>query len=112
MRIKHGEFGADARVDGIKPEALIIWMVASQVYRDWGFRECVLTEGTGAHDDKPGSLHPDGYAVDLRTRGMSVFVANAIAGEIDNRLGPDYDVFFEGGPAPHIHGEYDPKWKI
>ena len=47
-----------------------------------------------------GSLHPDGWAFDMRP------LATVTIGMIKRLLGPDFDVVDEGN---HWHIEYDPK---
>jgi hypothetical protein len=67
-------------------------------------RDAVVTFTTnGTHS--PNSLHYSGNAVDLRTRDLTQAQINNIVENLQEQLGDDYDVIFEGD---HIHIEYDP----
>ena len=92
------------RVQGIKPEMLVVLMVAEGVYREHD-ANCVVTSCVdSAHGTK--SLHPFGYAVDLRTWNVPEKQAGAVAGKIKARLSVEYDVVLEDD---HIHVEFDPR---
>lgn len=68
-------------------------------------RDAVVTYTTnGRHE--PGSLHPSGNAVDLRTRNLTPAQIRRIAEELRRVLGDDYDVVVK---RDHIHVEYDPQ---
>jgi len=67
-------------------------------------KDVVITSGIdGSH--KSNSLHYKGRALDLRTRHLSDGQRVEIMTELKARLGPNYDVLFEGN---HFHIEYDP----
>lgn len=83
-------------------------LVAEAVYKEFGFSEITVTEGSGGKH-KDGSLHYKGLAIDIRTWHIASESLQVIAGEIRHRLGPDYDVVVE---ADHIHLEYDPKGPV
>jgi hypothetical protein len=85
-----------------QPELAAALDVAGDVYASFGQALVVTSLGEGEH--MVGSLHPRGYAADLRTSTLGVNQA-AILGELKGRLGPAYDVILE---ADHIHVEYDP----
>ena len=90
------------------------FMVAASVYHHHGY-DCVLTSGIeGEHGWS--SEHFKGDAADFRTRHIdSIEEKRAIAREIDEALGVDFDVVFHepaGEVAEHIHVEYDPKRPI
>lgn len=77
--------------------------VAMRAYRIRGFDPLVVTSARdGQH--REGSKHYAGKAVDLRVWGLSN--PSVVASDIQEALGPDYDVIFE---TDHIHIEYDPK---
>jgi len=61
----------------------------------------------------PGSLHPDGKALDFRGNNITITQGRALARGVSARLGPDYDVAYETFPRDpdnnHLHAEYDPK---
>jgi hypothetical protein len=62
-----------------------------------------------------GSEHYTMLAVDLRTNNMGTTYdrsqARKACEELAERLGPDFDVIFEGEgtPGEHCHAEWDPK---
>ena len=65
-------------------------------------QELIITS-TYEGNHGPGSLHYANQAFDVRPPERRL---ERILGEIENMLGPDYDVIPEGD---HIHIEYDPK---
>ena len=90
------------RLQGLKPEAVPILIVANEVYSSMGY-DCIVTSVTDSqHTAK--SLHPFGYSVDLRTKHVPCEKHAAIAKEIATRLGPQYDCVLE---SDHIHCEFD-----
>ena len=99
MKIKKG-----AVLTGLKLEMRRVLISADVLWRENG-KELVITEGTGGVHSA-GSLHPYGYALDLRSRyfkGPRVAIA-VIAGELRRRLGARYNVVVH---KSHIHVEYD-----
>lgn len=112
MDIKKG-----ASLEGIKPEAKHAIEVIDKIYIANG-ADLTITSGTeghvgdGVHTDK--SLHYTGYAFDCRIwvfknqmHGQTdMKKVNAVAKQIREELGRDYDVLVE---HDHIHVEYDPK---
>jgi len=70
-----------------------------------GVTVCAMKDG----QHKRQSLHASGFAVDLRTRDLSVDTAldwsRRVALELD---GQGFDVVLETA-TPHLHIEYDPK---
>lgn len=100
----------EVSVSGLKPEIIIAWNIADQIYEQLDIPECVLTSGTdGVH--KTGSLHYNGYAIDIRTRnfpngGTNSALVYLVCNELKNRLGSQYDIVKE---SHHIHIEFDPK---
>lgn len=92
------------KAKGIQSELLLAVMVIDGVYTR---NHCPLTITSltdGQHS--PDSLHYKGYALDCRTRDISVPLLDVIVREIKESLGSDYDVVLEGD---HLHVEYDPK---
>jgi hypothetical protein len=74
---------------------------ASQVYEDTPQRLVITSAADGRHMD--GSLHYEGKALDPRIWHLPN--PSGAAGELQRRLGADYDVVYEG---THIHAEHDP----
>ena len=93
-----------AKVNGLKPEILLAYTIACEVYRKFEV-DCVITEGTGGKHGV-GSLHYVGLAIDLRTRDFVGEDARIAHRMLANRLGEEYDVVYE---ATHIHVEFQPK---
>ena len=86
------------------PPMTKLLIVVEDVYEAYGY-PAIITSGTeGKHGTK--SLHYEGKALDFRTRFLRPIEKQAIADDIANRLGKDYDVVLE---RTHLHVEYDPK---
>jgi hypothetical protein len=93
--------GVDLRL--LEPQIVVALMVAQSIYTQYD-AECVITSGRdGKHSDR--SLHYLGRAVDLRTRMFTASAITALANELRDCLGPQYDVVVE---SDHIHLEWDP----
>lgn len=101
---------------GLQPEMWFALGVASALKRILFGEDCTITSLLdGKHNC--GSLHPKGYAEDLRTIDMTEAQRTSWFAAIKLRLEPmGFDVVWEGGvgatPATtgaHIHIEYDPK---
>jgi hypothetical protein len=100
IRLKDG-----VSLAGLTPQALLIAVVADQVYAANGASVCVITSGSdGAH--KPKSKHYDGKALDFRTLMLTADKQQKVRAEIAAALGTDFDVILE---SDHIHAEFDPK---
>ncbi len=97
LNLKHS---VDMR--GLKPEALLIVMVACEAFAPY---DCVITSVTDSKHTS-ASLHGLGYAVDFRTRHLVAGRAEAIVAKMQAALGPSYQVVLE---SDHIHGEFDPR---
>lgn len=89
---------------GMRPELLLGMIVALSVYQKYEY-DFVITSLLDSKHSR-GSLHYSGAAVDLRTRHMKQEHKRLIANEINEALGPDYDVILE---KDHIHMEFQPK---
>lgn len=85
---------------------------AAVIYGWFGQAEMVITAlRDGVH--KVHSLHPRGYAVDIRTNGIASGIVRAIVATLKRML-PGFDVILEGADTPgataaHIHIEFDPE---
>lgn len=99
LRLKPG-----VRVHGLCPEIVLALIAAHAAYQQRG-ADCVLTAGIDS-THKRGSLHYAGRAVDLRTNMLKPGEAQAIAVELQDALGPDFDALLE---TDHLHLEWDPK---
>lgn len=99
LRLKH-----TVRVRGLQPEMVPALMVATAVFEQYGY-DCTVTSITDS-EHATNSLHHTGCAMDLRTRHLaSPEMARTIASDIQDALGPYYDVV---GHSNHLHVEYDP----
>jgi len=97
MKVKTG-----VALAGLKIYMRKVLTVADHVWTAHG-RELVVTSTTdGVHS--PGSLHPYGYAVDLRSRYFTADEIKVVAAELRGLLGTRYDVVVH---KTHIHVEYD-----
>ena len=89
---------------GLQFEMRNVKVEAGRIWAEHG-KKCVITAGTEyspKHSD--GSLHPFGYALDLRSNYFTEAVKELIAWKLRAALGKGYDVILE---ATHIHVEYD-----
>lgn len=94
---------------GIKPEMVICHPIAEAIFNEMGF-SCVITSGVGK-EHKKYSLHPVGYALDLRTKHIvSLSIKKKIVEKMKKYL-PCCDVILEhvGEDQEHLHYEFDPK---
>lgn len=73
--------------------------IADSVYKKHGAEAVVTSAKDGEHSQH--SLHYEGLAIDLRTRNVPD--PEAVRAELQEELGPDYAVIFEGD---HIHVQY------
>jgi hypothetical protein len=109
MRLKDG-----VRLTGATTQVAIAMLIAESLYRAAGGQLVVTSVNDSKHKD--GSLHYRGFAVDLRLPSRCGCVVaggdadRGIHSELVASLGPSFDVLLEdpGGPAGHIHVEYDP----
>lgn len=109
MKTKPGVF-----LHNLKMEMRKVLIAADSIWKDHD-RELVVTDtdGTIWNEDtrqwecfvhSPGSLHPFGYAVDLRSDYFGRGEAEVVAQALRDQLGEGYDVIVH---STHIHVEYD-----
>lgn len=82
-----------------------------ETYEKYGY-EPVVTSANDYPDHKTDSKHYSNEAIDIRGNNMSVATMRAVAKELGEKLGDDYDVLaevFNVKDYNHIHIEYDPK---
>ena len=100
MKLKDGVLWQD-----MHPSMWYARWVAELCCRKKAGRDCIITSARdGKHSTN--SLHYVGKALDMRTRDLTDAQIQALAGELREWLGPDFDVVVE---RTHIHVEYDPK---
>lgn len=88
-------------------ELFAIIKAADTVWKPLGVVPTITSANDGKH--MKASKHYTNQALDLRTINIPPSIWKAVARELQNELGPDFDVVVETGSAPHIHCEYDPK---
>jgi len=96
-------------VDHVRVDATIFHAlhVAEAVWRKYGTEVLWITAlRDGTH--KPGSLHYEGRAADIRVKNLPRGAWETATAELQTALGPQYDVLLELDP-PHVHIEFDPK---
>jgi hypothetical protein len=92
----------------VSTEILLALMVADGVWKRNGINELTVTSLLdGVHS--PKSLHYEGKAMDLRTKGTGMM--ERLFQELKRALPPGYDVVLEDkeGVNEHIHVEWDPR---
>jgi len=87
---------------GLKLPMRLVLIEADWVWKLYGVELVITSTLDGVHT--PASLHPFGYAVDLRTRYFDKDLHKGIASQLQSILGKDYDVILH---KTHIHVEYD-----
>ncbi len=97
MKVKSG-----VKLAGLKLEMRKVLVEADKLWKAHNQELVVTSTLDGVHS--AGSLHPYGYAVDLRTRYFDTAEYNVLAGELRLMLGDKYDVIVH---YSHIHVEYD-----
>lgn len=101
--------------DGLQPEMYFALGVACALRQDLFKMNCVITSLLdGEHN--PGSLHPKGYAADLRTLDLTPEQRQSFITSLREELEPlGFQIVWEGAPgataattAAHLHVEFDP----
>jgi len=108
MRVKFNPPQRRAKLDRVSAIA-VLFCVVDRAYHSKN-HDPVITSGVdGKHS--PTSLHYAGAAWDFGVHGISEDDRAAIAGDINTRLGTDFDVIYEGAGTPnaHIHVEWQPR---
>ena len=75
-----------------------------RIWKHYGQELVITSARDGLHS--AGSLHYYGLAVDCRTRYFDDITKKAVAAEVKEALGSDYDVILH---STHLHVEYDPE---
>ncbi len=99
MRFKEG-----ISLRHLQPQMVLASDVVATVYEQNGYA-CVITSGDeGVHAKY--SLHYSGNALDYRTKHILESARAALASEIQEALGTQFNVILE---STHLHVEFDPK---
>lgn len=91
------------RLTGASSELVIGINVVHSVHVARGIAMTITSVTDGRHSS--GSLHHCGRAFDCRTRHLTADEANALAHDVVDALGPEWDVVLE---STHLHVEHDP----
>lgn len=106
---------------GFHPEMLFALGIGDRAFADENM-DCIITAGQdGAHN--PGSLHPLGLAVDIRSRDCTTEQRDRIFAKLQRLEDYGFDVIYEKDGATamttavHFHIEFQPKpgetfWKL
>ncbi len=87
---------------GLQLEMRLVFIKASHIWKRYGQELVITSTLDGVHS--PGSLHPYGYAVDLRTRYFEPGKVKSITADLHDALPEGYEVVPH---KTHIHVEYD-----
>lgn len=102
MKLKPG-----VHLKELQPQLVFAALIVQSIYHKHAHEATVTSANDGQH--KSGSLHYEGFALDFRIKD---FQGNktALAVEVADALGSDFDVVLEdlGKPNEHLHVEYDP----
>jgi hypothetical protein len=98
-------FKAGVITEGVRPPTWYAIGVFEGLFYKWGERLVVTSLTDGVHPDLK-HIHKNGFAADLRIRGISSDTIAHIVGEAKAILFPlGYDTVLE---KDHIHVEWDP----
>lgn len=104
-------FKSTVKIKNLQPQILLAITLADQVFDGFGYPTWITSVNDSTHSTY--SLHPKGYAVDLRSKHITGQTTRGIIFDalfkILDPLG--YDILFEfiGQDNEHYHIEYDPK---
>ena len=96
MKVKEG-----VSLLNLQPQIVFAMQVADGVYSEYGYEmviTCVWREGGKS------SLHPYGYAFDIRSNNIDNSSVSAVWHKLAQNLGNEFDVVLE---RDHIHVEWD-----
>lgn len=106
LRVKPG-----VSLKEIKPQVLLgLLMFHSVAAKLFPGKELTVTSVSDSQHG-PNSLHPKGYAVDIRSKNFSTEEKYKLLREATAALGAEFDLILEseGKPYEHFHLEWDPK---
>lgn len=98
----------------LAPQWAIGYPIIAECFNRRGY-SCVVTNGNERTAEQlaktPTTKHPEGGALDFRTRHVPIIDKLPLIAAIRNCLGPQWDVVFEneGTDQEHCHIEFDPK---
>lgn len=96
-------FKSGVNDEGLKKPIVSILNQLDQITQEILKRDTIITSGVETRSGYR-SLHPEGLAIDIRTRDATKDQAQQIVHRIAETVGPCYDVILESN---HIHIEYD-----
>lgn len=107
MKIKPG-----VSIHGIDPAFHFVWPILQATYHQYNnIKQCVITSGTEYLDPEKypdrveDSLHYQGRAIDVRTRGFTEKQAQDMEQILQERFPEEFTISYHGD---HFHIEYHP----
>ena len=97
-------FKDGVKVDGVKKETIELMLLLNGYFVAQVGKPFVVTSCTDGKHMK-GSKHYSGYAIDIRTRHLSVCEINNLLAWFKTHHDKEFDMVVE---KDHIHVEYDP----
>jgi hypothetical protein len=99
------------KVGAVVPRTLIIAAGVVNAANSLGLAQDILITSGNDGTHMKGSKHYLDWALDFRTKTLTLTQKRALADTVKKRLGHEYDVILEGlGTAnEHLHCEYDPQ---
>ena len=94
----------NVRLADLKPQCVLAIIVANDVYKLFDKELVVTSIDDSVHH--AGSLHPSGFAFDLRSSYFTSQQIQFVLAALKASLTTDFDIIFE---TDHFHIEYDPK---
>ena len=97
------------RIQGVRPEILFAVVVVHGVWAANKIEAVITSCVEGKH--KRASKHYIGCAFDVRLKNVPKPARGGFVHEVEESLGEDFDVIWEGEGElwEHLHVEYDPK---
>lgn len=95
---------SNVRLVDLKPQCVLAIIAANDVYKRYD-KELVVTSIDDSQHHS-GSLHPAGFAFDLRSGYFTAQQIPLVLASLKESLTIDFDIIFE---QDHFHIEYDPK---
>ena len=101
------------KLSGLKPEMVMASILTHQVFQKYSL-DLIITAGTeefysdGTRIHMEGSLHPEGLALDYRSRHIPDAVYSKLCSDIVAAVGVEYQLIKH---KSHLHQEFDQKEK-
>ena len=99
-------FKTNVNIYGVQPELVLSVLLINQVFLKHNQNMIITSMIDGVHN--LGSLHPKGFAIDIRTRDIFKPILDRIIQELKENYDDQLDIILE---SDHLHIEFDPKIK-